>query len=160
MKNIYFKILFVCIIFVVFRDSHSQPIPSVRIISSDVLFIETKVTTSRNRHYPGSEYVANVITNYSNDYYSLKFSIIINKNIVNSKTPLDVRVISPTNKVIRKRLEETISEFMLDEIYYYDLEIVLNETGWHTLEIGKFSKNKNGENFTITYDNNQIYMRK
>jgi len=154
------QILSIIIISNIFLEAEISTDSKIRLLSSDVFFIETKTIISRNRRYPGSDKVAHVITKYHNDYYSLKFSIILDHYAEGDNFPLEIRVISPSNKVVTRQIEESLSYLELGEIYYYDLEIILNETGWNTLEIGKFVENENGEVTFMSYDKNQIYVRK
>ena len=134
----------------------AQSISAISIISSDITFLRTEVTKSNTGPVRNGK-VAQVITYYENDHYSLKLSIKINENI---EAPLDIRLTSSKGDKSIYRLDENTKLLMKDEFYYYDIEIVLKETGWYKLEIGDFFKNENCEINNIVFDESSIYVKK
>ena len=140
------------------QDSSNSSIPKVPIIFSDAFFIETVVTKSNYHNVPGSKYASPAITFYENHLFNLKFSIKIIDKSYNSIIPLDIKLTSPQKKVKIFHLTEDISEFILNELYSFELEVNENETGWFTFEIGEFLKNK--QDINITYDKTKISFRR
>ncbi len=159
-NRIFTGAVIVCIIFLFAQTSIAQSVPKVSIISSDILYVGTEVTKSNNRHSPGSDKAAPVITYYKKIIYALKFSVIIREHVLNSATPLDIKLTSPGNNVKILHVEEDISGFSLNELYRYDVEVQLDETGWFTFEIGKFSYGNDQKPISITYDKSSIYVKK
>lgn len=134
----------------------AQPFSAISIISSNIVFLRTEITqTNSGQVYNGN--AAQVITYYENDYYSLKLSIKINENI---EAPLDIKLTSSKEKEKIYRLEQNIKLLKEDKFYDYNLEIILKEPGWYKLEIGDFSKNENGTNTDLVYDESYIYVKK
>ncbi|MCF8356904.1 MAG: hypothetical protein K9H48_20870 [Melioribacteraceae bacterium] len=149
-------ILFISAI-VISQKISAQSISAISIISTDIVFLRTEVTKSYSRHIPGSKYIQPVITYHKADYYSLKLSVKINENI---EVPLDIKL-TPSKEIAKiYRLEKNIKLLRQDEFYDYYLEIILNETGWYKLEIGDFSKNENGINTNLVFDESTIYVIK
>jgi hypothetical protein len=134
----------------------AQPISAISIISSNMFYLRTEVTKSNSGPVHNGK-ATQVITNYENDYYSLKISIKINENI---EAPLDIKLTSSKGKEKIYRLEENIKLLKEDEFYDYNLEIILQETGWYKFEIGDFTKNENGTNTNIVFDESNIYVKK
>lgn len=156
MKLKFSLILVIFFAIVISQKISAQPFSAVSIISSDIYFLRTEVTKSNSGPvYNGN--VTQVITYYENDYYSLKLSIKINENI---DTPLDIKLTSSKEKENIYRLEENIRLLKKDEFYHYNLEIILKEPGWYKLEFGDFSKNENGTNTSIVFDEIRIYVKK
>ncbi len=152
-----FQIIVFFSFIIIFHKISAQSISAISIISSDITFIRTEVTKSSTGPVSRNGKVAQVITYYEDDYYSLKLSIKINENI---EAPLDIRLTSSKGDKSIYRLDENTKLLMKDEFYYYDIEIVLKETGWYKLEIGDFSKNANCEINNIVFDESSIYVKK
>ncbi len=140
------------------QDSSNSSIPKVSIIFSDAFFIETIVTKSSSRSVPGTDKVLPVVTYFVEHIFNLKFSIRVIDKTYNSIIPLDIKLTSPQKKVKIIHLVEDISEFNLNELYSFALEINEKETGWFVFEIGEFLKGK--QDINITYDKTKIFFRR
>lgn len=156
MKLKVFQIIVFFSAIVISQKISAQPISAISIISSNIFFLRTEVTKSNSGPVHNGK-ATQVITYYENDYYTLKLSIKINENI---ETPLDIKLTSSKEKEKIYRLEENIKLLRKDEFYYYNLEVILKETGWYKFEIGDFSKNENGTNTNLVFDESNIYVKK
>jgi hypothetical protein len=156
MRNKIFQIIVIYSAIVILQTISAQSISVVSIISTDIYFLGTKVTKSNTGPIRDGK-AAQVITYHKNDYYSLKFSLKINENI---KAPLELKLISPTQKEIIYQLEKNINLLSKDEFYDYNMEIVLQETGWYRFEIGDFNERREEEYQNIVFDKRSIYVKK
>lgn len=156
MKLKVFKIIVFFSTIVIVQEISAQSISAVSLISSDIVFLRTEVIESNHGPIHNGK-VSYVITYYENNYYSLKSIIKINENI---EASLDIKLTSPTGKEKIYRLEENIDLLKKDEFYDYNLEIILEETGWYKLEIGNFIETKDKFIQNIVFDKSTIYVKK
>lgn len=157
MRNKIYYIFLIFFTLISIERINAQGISAVSLLSSDIIFLKTEVVKSNNRRVPGSKYVQHVITYYEYDYYLLKVGVKINENI---DAPLEIKLISPSEKENIYRVEESIKMLEKDDFRNYTLEIKLEETGWYKLEIGDYTKNTNGIIQNIVFDKSIIYVKK
>ncbi len=151
-----FQIIVLFSVFVISQEINAQSTSDISIISSGIVFLRTETTkASTGPAHNGN--ASQVITYYKSDYYSLKLTIKINENI---EDPLDIKLISPKGREQIYRLQQNIKLLWKDEFYDYNLEIILEGTGWYKFEIGDFSKNRNGINTNLVFDERNIYVKK
>jgi hypothetical protein len=142
---------------VISQKTNAQENTAISLIYSDIFFQWTEVTESSPKFDFRSRNSSPAFSYHTNDYYSLKLFIKINENI---EGPLDIKLSSAKGKENIYRLEENIDLLSEDEIYDYNLEIILEETGWYKIEIGDFTKNENGINTNLVFDESTVYVRK
>ncbi len=157
MKLKVFQIIVFLVAVVISQKISAQENTAISLIYSDVYFHRTEITRSSPQFDLRSRNYSPAFTYHTNDYYSLKLFIKINENI---ETPLDIKLSSAKGKENIYRLEDNINLLSKDEIYDYNLEIILEETGWYKLEIGDFTKKENGINTNLVFDENSVYVRK
>lgn len=139
------------------QAAYGQALNGISIISTDITYLRTEVTKSSTRHVPGSKYVQYVITDHTNDYYLLKFSIKINDNI---ESPLDLKLTPKKRNPRVFRIEDKLGNMENNKIYDYELEYGLNDTGWVLFELGNFSDLENQNSINKIFDKTSIYISK
>jgi len=145
---------FICISQLFGQELERTSRPKISIISTDVVFIKTIIEKSNSRPIPGSDYVQPVVTYSKNLQFDFRFSIFLYENNIIPSIPLDIKLTSQSSKSKIFHIEEKISDFVFNEFYYYQLDILTNEIGWFTFEIGEFKGEKD-----ITYDKQSIYFK-
>jgi len=152
LKKIFMLICFVNVT-VTSQDFSDTVIPRVSLISSNIFFI-TRITEKSNGLYdPHSKRESYVIVTRNYLVYDLKFNISLRESKIISAIPLDIRLTFSKNNSIVIHIEDDISDFVLNEIKDYDMELRIQQSGWVTFEIGEFNDTAN-----ITYDRTTMYL--
>ena len=148
MKSKIIKIIILLFVVNFSQKIEAQSISAISLISTDIIFLKT-IRGRRN--------VSQTVVKYKRDYYLLKLSIKVN-NII--KSPLDVKLTSPSNKEKKYRVVDNIELLEKDKIYYYEFEVTLDRNGWYKIEIGDFTNSTNDRSLNIVFDKSSIYVNK
>ena len=142
------------------NNNAANNLPKISILSSDVHFTRSAmVKNTGNVYYQNGRPISGYgFSIEKNNYYLLRFSIIVHKIYDENIHPLDIQLISPSGVQKIIHIEDDISALLPEKIYDYEIEIPFSKSGFYQFKIGENVGSSIQSSLFTAYDKTSVYV--